>query len=64
MESGKAAGSDDITSELWKLKGCDPTQWPSEFFNPVSGEGRKPSEWQESTTVPICKMKGSPASPV
>ena len=61
MKSGKATGPDDIASELWKAKSWDPTLWLSEFFNRVIQERRTPSDWQESTTVPIWKKKGSPA---
>ena len=61
MKSGKTTGPDDIASELWKAKSWDPTLWLSEFFNRVIQEGRTPSDWQESTTVPIWKKTGSPA---
>ncbi|XGW01098.1 hypothetical protein V3C99_013785 [Haemonchus contortus] len=60
MKSGKATGPDDLAADLWKSKGWNPTEWLTEFFNQVVAEKKVPERWQQSTTIPIWKKKGSP----
>ncbi|VDO85129.1 unnamed protein product [Heligmosomoides polygyrus] len=61
MKSGKATGPDDLPADLWKSKGWCPADWLTEFFNQVVAEKKAPESWQQSTTIPIWKKKGSPA---
>ncbi|VDP08946.1 unnamed protein product [Heligmosomoides polygyrus] len=61
MKSGKATGPDDLPADLWKSKGWCPDEWLTEFFNQVVAEKKVPESWQQSTTIPIWKKKGSPA---
>ncbi|VDP19385.1 unnamed protein product [Heligmosomoides polygyrus] len=64
MKSGKATGPDDLPADLWKSKGWCPADWLTEFFNQVVAEKKVPESWQQSTTIPIWKKKGSPADRV
>ncbi|XGW23906.1 hypothetical protein V3C99_005819, partial [Haemonchus contortus] len=59
MKSGKASGPDDVAADLWKSKGWNPAGWLTEFFNQVVAEKKVPESWQQSTTIPIWKKKGS-----
>ncbi|VDP04353.1 unnamed protein product [Heligmosomoides polygyrus] len=61
MKSGKATGPDDLPADLWKSKGWCPADWLTEFFNQVVAEKKVPESWQQSTTIPIWKKKGSSA---
>ncbi|VDP18448.1 unnamed protein product [Heligmosomoides polygyrus] len=61
MKSGKATGPDDLPTVLWKSMGWCPADWLTEFFNQVVAEEKVPESWQQSTTIPIWKKKGSPA---
>ncbi|VDP30617.1 unnamed protein product [Heligmosomoides polygyrus] len=61
MKLRKATGPDDLPANLWKSKGWCPTDWLTEFFNQVVAEKKVPESWQQSTTIPIWKKKGSPA---
>ncbi|VDP25373.1 unnamed protein product, partial [Heligmosomoides polygyrus] len=61
MKSGKATGPDDLPADLWKSKGWCPADWLTEFFNQLLAEKKVPESWQQSTTIPIWKKKGSPA---
>ena len=61
MKTGKAAGPDDIATEVWKSRCWNPAPWLANFFNRIVEEQRTPADWQSSTTVPIWKRKGSPA---
>uniref|UniRef100_A0A7I4Y565 Reverse transcriptase domain-containing protein n=1 Tax=Haemonchus contortus TaxID=6289 RepID=A0A7I4Y565_HAECO len=51
MKSGKASGPDDVAA--------DPAGWLTESFNQVVAEKKVPENWQQSTTIPIWKKKGS-----
>ncbi|VDP11614.1 unnamed protein product [Heligmosomoides polygyrus] len=61
MESVKANVSDDLPTGLWKWKDWCPADWLTEFFNQVVAEKKVAKSWQQSTTIPIWKKKGSPA---
>ena len=60
MKPGKAAGPDDIATELWKARSWNPAPWLAELFNRIVEERKTPADWQQSTTVPIWKRKGNP----
>uniref|UniRef100_A0A7I4Y4S3 Reverse transcriptase domain-containing protein n=1 Tax=Haemonchus contortus TaxID=6289 RepID=A0A7I4Y4S3_HAECO len=60
MTSGKATGPDDLAADLWKSKCWNPAGWLTDFFNQVVAEKKVPESWQQSTTIPIWKKKGSP----
>uniref|UniRef100_A0A8L8KWU0 ERVV2 protein n=1 Tax=Heligmosomoides polygyrus TaxID=6339 RepID=A0A8L8KWU0_HELPZ len=62
MKSGKGTGPDDLPADLWKSKGWCPADWLTEFFNQVVAEKKVPESWQQSTTIPTWKKKGSPAN--
>uniref|UniRef100_A0A7I4XRC0 Reverse transcriptase domain-containing protein n=1 Tax=Haemonchus contortus TaxID=6289 RepID=A0A7I4XRC0_HAECO len=59
MKSGKASGPDDVAADLWKSIGWNPAGWLTEFFNQLVAEKKVPESWQQSTTIPIWKKKGS-----
>ncbi|VDO76064.1 unnamed protein product [Heligmosomoides polygyrus] len=59
--SGKATALDDLPANLWKSKSWCPADWLTAFFNQVVAEKKVPEGWQQSTTIPIWKKKGSPA---
>ena len=61
MKSGKATGSDDLAAELWKLESLKPADWLTQLSNQIVKEKKTSSDWNRSTTVPICKQKGNPA---
>ncbi|VDP11736.1 unnamed protein product [Heligmosomoides polygyrus] len=61
MRPGKATGPDDLPADLWKSKFWYSAEWLAKFFNQVVAEKKVPDVWQESTTIPIWKKKGSPA---
>ncbi|XGW10232.1 hypothetical protein V3C99_012037 [Haemonchus contortus] len=60
MKSGKATGPDDLAADVWKSKCWNPAGWLTDFFNQVVAEKKVPESWQQSTTIPIWKKKGSP----
>ncbi|VDP04383.1 unnamed protein product [Heligmosomoides polygyrus] len=60
MMLGKATDPDDIAADLWKLRCWSPAEWLTKFFYKVVTEKKVPGSWQESTTIPIWKQKGSP----
>nr|CDJ96727.1 RNA-directed DNA polymerase (reverse transcriptase) domain containing protein [Haemonchus contortus] len=59
MKSGRATGPDVLAADMWKSKGWNPTGWLTEFFNQVVAEKKVPESWQQSTTIPTWKKKGS-----
>ncbi|VDO18747.1 unnamed protein product [Heligmosomoides polygyrus] len=63
MKSGKATGPDDLPDDLWKSKSWCPADWLTELLNQIA-EKKVPERWQQSTTIPIWKKKGSPADSV
>ncbi|EYC10880.1 hypothetical protein Y032_0053g2350 [Ancylostoma ceylanicum] len=58
MKNGKSPGPDNLPSEVWKIAEGAGTRWLSSFFNEMVAEGKLPSSWTTSTTVPIWKGKG------
>ena len=56
MRNGKATGPDDIPAEVWKLFGG--RSYLTQLFNKCIEEGRIPTDWRKSVTVPIYKKKG------
>ncbi|VDP46451.1 unnamed protein product [Heligmosomoides polygyrus] len=59
--AGNTTGPDDLPADLWKSKGLCSADWLTEFFNQVVAKKKVPESWQESTTIPIWKKKGTPA---
>ncbi|VDO21897.1 unnamed protein product [Heligmosomoides polygyrus] len=61
MQPGKTTGPDDIAAELCNSRCWNPAKLLTKFFNQVVAEKKIPGSWQQSTTIPIWKKKGSPA---
>lgn len=55
LKEGKAAGIDDIPSEVWKFGGKGMRNWVWEFCNRVWREEKWPHSWEEGAIVPLLK---------
>jgi hypothetical protein len=58
MKNNKATGPDNIPIEAWKSLGADGVDLLVTLMNEVFSEEKIPTEWRESTIVPIYKDKG------
>ncbi|CAI5450387.1 unnamed protein product [Caenorhabditis angaria] len=61
MKNGKSTGPDDISAEMWKLLGVEGLKWLTAFLNKVCETKSFPEDWKTSSTIPVFKMKGTPA---
>ena len=61
MKTGKACGPDDIPSEAWKMLAAAGVEHITRLLNCITAEGKIPSDWNSSVTVPIFKGKGDVA---
>ena len=58
MKNGKAAGPDDISTEVWKCMGMAAVVFLTGLFNDILRSKSMPNEWRKSTLIPIFKGKG------
>ena len=58
MKKGKAAGPDDIPTEVWKFLGMRAVVFLTVLFNDILQSKKMPDEWRKSTLIPIFKGKG------
>jgi len=63
MPNNKAAGSDDIPGELWKVLAplAEGTNTLVRFFHLCEAVGVTPDEWKLARVVPVYKNKGDPS---
>ena len=54
----KAPGPSEITSEMFKYTGEVGIDILTDLFRTIINEGRSPSQWSESITIPLYKGKG------
>ncbi|XGW10231.1 hypothetical protein V3C99_012037 [Haemonchus contortus] len=50
----------ETITAMKRMKSGKATGWLTDFFNQVVAEKKVPESWQQSTTIPIWKKKGSP----
>ena len=58
MKCGKARGPSGVTSDLLKWAGEVGVQELTKIFQSIEKEGKMPSEWDNSYTIPVFKGKG------
>ncbi|VDO68620.1 unnamed protein product [Heligmosomoides polygyrus] len=58
MKLGKAAGPDGVPVEAWNVLGDRGINWPMQFLNRITKEGRMPNEYRNSAIIPTFKQKG------
>ncbi|XGW34120.1 hypothetical protein V3C99_018146 [Haemonchus contortus] len=56
----RQAGPDDLATDLWKLKCWNLAGRLTDLFNQFVAGKKVPESWQQSTTIPTWKKKGSP----